>query len=388
MDAISKAFITLIRSALTAEQLALPEDFCLEEVCRLAGKHHIENMIYEGAVNCGVDKKLPAMQTMFSKTCHYLMRSTRQMKAIEKLYDAFDAAGVDYMPLKGCNLKKLYPRPELRIMGDADILIRLPQYDVIKAIVQQLGYRPFKESNHEIVWDSSDLHLELHKCIVADHHAVASAYYGDGWEFAKLQKGTRYAMTPEDELVYLFSHFTVHYREGGIGCRQLLDIWVYQNAYPQMNQTYLRAQLEKLQLLKFYDNVCHTLDVWFGDKKQDAMSDFISQVILSNGSWGTMEKQVVAKIAKNTKPKQLKERQRKTILWSVFPSLKRMQQIYPVLHKAPVLMPMMWVARWCSLLLKQRKRVTRWFSTHTSVSEAAVSEFQEGLDYVGLSYKH
>lgn len=38
---------------------------------------------------------------------------------------AFDAGGIDYMPLKGSILKDLYPRHEMRMMGDADILIRM-----------------------------------------------------------------------------------------------------------------------------------------------------------------------------------------------------------------------------------------------------------------------
>ena len=36
--------------------------------------------------------------------------------------------GIDYLPLKGYNLKKLYPKPELRTMGDADVLIRLADF--------------------------------------------------------------------------------------------------------------------------------------------------------------------------------------------------------------------------------------------------------------------
>lgn len=388
MDDISKGLITLIRSALTGESLPLPEGFSLQEAYPLVQKHQIPNIVYEGAVNCGVDKAQPIMKELFQKTYRCLVYNARQMAAIEKLYKAFDSAGIDYMPLKGCNLKRLYPKPEMRIMGDADILIRIEQYEKIESIIQPLGYHVVKESNHELVWDNGDLHLELHKRIVADHHAVASAYYGDGWSFAKVQEGTRYAMTPEDELVYLFSHFTVHYREGGIGCRQLMDIWIYQKTHPQLDQVYLRSQLKNLQLLDFYDNICKTIDAWFADRQQDAMSEYIIQVILSNGSWGTMEKRAIAQVSKNTDLDGIKDRQRKMLLWSVFPALPRMQQIYPVLHKAPVLLPVMWAVRWCGLLLKQRKRISHWVKTHESVDKEAVAEYQAAMAYVGLSHRH
>lgn len=388
MNNIHKGLILLIRSAITKEKMPLPDDFSLEEAYPLIKAHQIANIVYEGAVYCGIPKNLPIMQKLFRLAYACLLHSTRQLTALSKLYAAFEKEGIDYMPMKGCNLKGLYPRPELRIMGDADVLIRMEQYERIISIVMQLGYQRIKESGHELVWDCADLHLELHKCIVADHHVVAADYYGDGWRFAHKQEGTRYTMKPEDELVYLFSHFTVHYREGGIGCRQMLDIWVYLRSHPALDTAYLRSQLEKLELLKFYDNVCHTIQVWFEDKKPDQMSDYVSNVIFSNGSWGTQEQRVVAKVSKNTGLNQVKTRRKKMLLWSIFPGLKRMQQIYPVLRKAPVLLPFLWVARWFTILFTQKKRAFHWLKSYSAVTVEEVSDFQDGLHYVGLSHKH
>ena len=388
MNDVHKGLVTLIRSAITGEKLPLPQMFSLESAYPLIKSHQIANLVYEGAIHCGVDRVQPVMQEMFQNAYQCLIYSAKQMKALEKLYAAFCEAQIDYMPLKGCNLKKLYPKSELRIMGDADILIRVEQYDRIVPIMERLGYRFIKESSHEIVWDHPDIHLELHKCIVADHHDVASGYYGDGWGFANKQENTRYAMKPEDELVYLFSHFTVHYREGGIGCRQLIDIWVYLKNHTQLDQAYLRAQMDKLELLTFYDNVCHTIDVWFADQTSDQMSDYISSVIFGNGSWGTETQRTVAMVSKNTSLDQIKTRQQKMVFWTIFPRLDRMQQIYPVLRKAPILLPIMWVVRWFVLLLTRRKKVFGWVKSHGSVTTEKVSEFQDGLTYVGLSYKH
>lgn len=389
MNDIYKGLITLIRSAITKECLPLPEAFSLQDAYPLIKAHQIANIVYEGAVNCGISKDEPLMQELFRVSYQCLLHSTKQMAAIQKLCDAFDAEGIKYMPMKGCNMKKLYPKPELRIMGDADILIRMEQYDKIVPILKQQGYHLLKESNHELIWDNEDLHLELHKRIVADHHEIATNYYTDGWHLAKKQSQYRYAMLPEDELVYLFSHFTIHYREGGIGCRQLVDVWVYLRQHPQLNQTYLRQQLDALQLLAFYDNVCHTIDVWFEDKQSDQMSDYISKVILSNGSWGTVQQHVIAKLSKNTEKGKVKERQRKKLWWTLFPRLPRMIQIYPFLQKLPWLMPVMWVVRWFQLLFgKRRHEVANWVKSNRNIAEEDVASYQCALSYVGLSYKH
>lgn len=385
---ICKGLITLIRSAITGEKLPVPEEFSLQEAYPFIKAHQIANIVYEGAVNCGISNNTPIMQELFRSAYQYLVRSTKQMSAIRKVYEAFDAENIMYMPLKGCNLKRLYPKPELRIMGDADILIRMEQYDRIRQILKEQGYHVIKESNHELVWDNGDLHLELHKRIVADHHETENRYFGDGWQFAKVPNGCCYSMTEEDEFVYLFSHFTTHYREGGIGCRQMIDLWVYLRAHPNIDQARIRSGLEKLRLLAFYENVYHTIDVWFADKEPDDMSNHISRVIFSNGSWGSVEQHVIAKASKNTDDGNVKVRQRERILWTLFPKLPRMIQIYPWLSKVPWLLPVMWMARWCSLLFRERKRVVRWVKSQDAVTEDTVSTYKDAMAYVGLSYKH
>ena len=140
MDATQKGVLTLVRSAITGEKYSLPEDFDLEQAYPMFRKHGILALAYDGAVRCGVDKGHPVMQKLFQDYLQCLVRSERQMQAIEKLCAAFEEHGVDYMPLKGCNLKKLYPKPELRQMGDADILIRMEQYDDVRRIASEQGF--------------------------------------------------------------------------------------------------------------------------------------------------------------------------------------------------------------------------------------------------------
>ena len=102
MDAMQQGVITLIRSSLTGESLTLPQNFNLEEAYPQILRHGIVALAYDGAVNCGMDKKLPVMQKLFQGYLKCMIHSEGQMAAIERICAAFDAAGVDYMPLKGC----------------------------------------------------------------------------------------------------------------------------------------------------------------------------------------------------------------------------------------------------------------------------------------------
>ena len=189
MDAQNRGIITLLRSGLTGEKLALPEGFDLEQAMEALHKHQIQAVCYFGAVNCGVDKKLPVMQKLFQIYCGILRYNEQQKILLEQLLQAFDQAQVDYMPLKGVELKRLYPNHEFRTMGDADILIRVEQYDRIRPIMQQLGYTEGKESNHELLWKKGALIAELHKRLVPTNNSDFCQYFGDGWQFAVRQQG-------------------------------------------------------------------------------------------------------------------------------------------------------------------------------------------------------
>ena len=280
MDIQQQGIVALIRSGLTGEKLRLPDGFDMERAGRQMIRHQIQPLCYVGAVNCGVERNLPAMKLLFQHYCRSLQHSEGQMNAAEQLFRAFDAEGIDYRPLKGCRMKGLYPRAEMRPMGDADVLVCSKQYDRIRSVVEKLGYQEQVESNHELIWNRKDLHLELHKRLIPSYNKDYYRYFGDGWRLAKVEEGTRFGMTCEDEYVYLFTHFAKHYRDGGIGCRHVTDLWVYRKAYPEMNEEYVAAELKKLRLFEFEQNIRRVTAVWF--EEADSVSSQTEEQVKKN----------------------------------------------------------------------------------------------------------
>lgn len=387
MNPTRQGILTLLRSAVTGDALALPRDFDWEAAMVWAKKHQISPLVYEGAVNCGVDKALPQMQTLFQMYCKNLMVSEGQMQAIDRLCAAFEDANIDYMPVKGCNMKLRYPKPELRAMGDADILIKLDQYDRIRPIMKNLGFEEILESDHELVWRTRALELELHKRLIPSYNKDYFRYFGDGWQLAKVQTGCRWAMTPEDEYIYLFTHFAKHYRDGGIGLRHVLDLWVYERSVPPMDEAYLAQELTKLQLLEFWKNIQKLIGAWFRDGAMDEMTDFISDFIFGSGSWGSEESKIVASGVKDASNagsafggKFLRIRK------ILFPPMLGMKQLYPTLQKAPVLLPVFWVVRWVKTLLFGRDRIQRQQWVLQERSADRIETYQQALHYVGLDF--
>ena len=89
------------------------------------------------------------MQGLFQTYCKMLLHSERQMADVKRIYKAFEENNIDYMPVKGCNMKSLYPAPEMRVMGDADILIKLDQYDKVEKVMNELGFNFLVKGDHD-----------------------------------------------------------------------------------------------------------------------------------------------------------------------------------------------------------------------------------------------
>lgn len=309
------------------------------------------------------------------------------MREVNRICKAFDENGIEYMPLKGCRMKALYPKPELRTMGDADILIRLEQYEKIVPIMESLGFTSKFESDHELIWTSPSLYLELHKRLIPSYNEDFYAWFGDGWQLAAVKDGTRYEMTPENEYIYLFTHFAKHYRDGGIGCRHVTDLWVFLRDNPELDEANVRDALEKLQLLEFHDNIRRLITGWFEDGQMDEKTEFISEFIFASGSWGDRESVMISQGIIDSKHSKVGMKGKNAYFWRMaFPGAKVLQGKYPVLKKAPWLLPAVWIERLFRKLLTEQGALERQKSNMAVMTRENLQTRQDALHYVGLDF--
>lgn len=389
MNDLQKNVITLVKSALTGEKYELSGDLDIALVTKMAKKHQIQALIYYGALNCGVSSTLPEMQELFVTTCGFISVSAQQMYELEVIFKQFDEKKVEYMPLKGTVLKALYPKSEMRTMSDADILIKTEQYDVIKPIMQSLGYVEKNESDHELIWKKGKATIELHKRLIPSYNKDYYAYFGDGWQLGgKIENSdTRFDMSNDDKMIYLFTHYAKHYRDAGIGIKHIVDLWVYRRSVEEFNEDYLLCELKKLQLDKFYQNTMHTIDCWFESGAFDDVVEFITNIIFNSGVYGTHEAHILSAALKTSKTVGTTKKVRlKRIFDVIFLPLGLMSKQYSILEKAPVLLPFMWVVRWFEVLLFKRERIKKNNEDFKIISSDKINDYQQSLNFVGLDF--
>ena len=384
MNEMQQGIIIILKSAITGESYPLPPDFDLAAAYPQMKKHHMDALLYEGAVRCGISRDLPVMQELFQRYCRSLLVSEGQMSEVARIFDAFDKNGIDYLPLKGVNMKPRYPKPELRAMGDGDILIRMEQRPQIDAILTELGFRYKMETDHELAWTSKKLYLELHKHLIPSYNKDLHPHFGTGWQLARHEKLGLHTMSPEDELVFQFTHFAKHFRDGGIGCRYVVDLWVFFRTFLEMDGKKVEEKLESLQLLEFYTNIRALINFWFQDGPGGEMEAMLTDYIFDSGSWGTGESKVLSRTVRDAKRRY---NGRLVYLWHMaFPPLMELKEKYRVLQKRPWLLPVVWLIRPFYKVFFEFSTLKKQKENLTSLTREKLDTRQKFLQHVGLPY--
>ena len=386
MEAIQRTIIGLVKSAIDGSCADVPADTDWEKIIAFGEQYKIVPLLHRGIENSGICVPKTIWDKMQNIVLVNLMFDQKQLFELSALLKAFEENGIDHMPIKGMLMKYMYPNTDLRPMGDGDILIRMTQKEEIAALMERLGYTFAYESTHEWAFDKNGVHVELHKRLIPIQNKDYCAYYGDGWRLAKkIGEGSAYALSETDHFIYIFTHFAKHYRDGGIGITHMADLWIYSSRLDTQSP-YVREELQKMGLLRFYDNVMETVQAWFGDGAFTEMTEFITQRIFQNGRWGTENSRILAKGVRDSKTAIGGNVRVKQVLEAVFPGMLGMQYRYPVLQKHPYLLPVMWVARWFDLVLFKHDRMRDKVQAIKLSTDDNVSAYQKELDYVGLDY--
>lgn len=380
MNSLEKGVLTLIKSALTGKQFALPDNFDAQAAVKIAKAHQISTLVCFGAKTCKFADEL-AMDRLLVDAYQFTIVSEVQTELVEKLTALFKKENIDYMLLKGASIKSIYPSPEMRAMSDIDILIRPEQYDKISKAMCLLGFKEVTQSDHELIWKKQKLTVELHKRLIPSYNKDFYAYFGDGWALAQKQQASCYKMSAEDEFVFVFTHLAKHYRDAGIGLKHFVDVFLLlENT--DLNKEYVLDALKKLKLDEFYINVIKTLNAWFNGGQEDEITTLITKTVFSGGAYGKGENHILSEAVKKDK----REFRIKKLFSLAFLSLDKMQKRYLCLNRFPILLPVFWVVRWVQILLFKRKNFNRQMQQIKNATNQKINEYQLNLNTVGLNF--
>ncbi len=350
---ISAYVINLVASVINGTQPPeKAESLSWESVADFAKKQSVLNIV---SYACEKLKNKPDLQMM-----KYLREFRMQKIVVEaqqeiEFCDAMDkleSMGVRHMPLKGYIVKSLYPSPDMRTMGDLDILIDEDRCDeVVEAFVSD-GFTACASGDLHSNVERGNAYIEFHRALVNKKHKVLSEYFGKGFERAKLSDSFsyRYELTKEDMYIFLVAHVAKHYRYGGTGIRSILDLYVYRKVCTELNLDYVYDEIEKIGLKVFYEKIEKIADKWFSGAF-DSEFDTVSSYIVSGGVYGNENDPLLNTFINETQGS-IKSGKFKKWLITVFPGKELMTTRYPVLKNFIFLLPFFWIVRFFDTLIR------------------------------------
>ena len=232
-------------------------------------------------------------------------------------------------------------------MADLDILVCKKEIKEVKKLMLNLGYKLVHEGgNHDVYHKLPFMNVEIHRNMI-DESYVLSNYYKDIWhKTLKKEETTEYYLSIEDNYLYLIAHSAKHYGAGGTGVRSVLDIYFYLKCYPKMNETYLKNELKKLDLVEYEMKLRALAFGWFAGEKLSLEEQEVGDFIIKRGVYGTISHSLASQLVNiDEGTRSLRYRKWRYLLSRAFPSFKLMKQLYPILKPLPILLPIFYIVR-------------------------------------------
>ena len=343
-----------------------------------AGKHNILPLVAD-ALPCALPE--PYAKRMRQEIVSQAERTAEMCLLLEHL----QGKGLHPLVIKGMVCRSLYPVPEHRPSTDEDLLINPAEFMQMHAALLEYGLEPVKpeadlRESFEVSYHDPNrrLFVEVHKELFtreepymnrmnrffrAVHlHAVPQEIYGISIRTPE----------PNDHLLYLLLHALKHFRNSGVGIRQICDIAVYsERNRDSISWGGLRRKLSEQNALEFARAVYRIADKYLlpgrslpnylaGWNIESADYEPMLEDVMEGGLYGTstMSRAHSAVMTSSATARQHGSRM-KALLHAVFQPRKDMKEKYRYLEKAPYLLPVAWAQRlaryWRELLRGDRR---------------------------------
>ena len=200
-------------------------------------------------------------------------------------------------------------------------------------------------------YTEEEYHIELHHTLIEDDRLPNTApYLRKVWDFAKPLSDGKFEHVLADEMFYFYhiAHMAKHFKQGGCGIRYFIDIWLLDHAV-SFDKNKRESLLADSGIKTFAEQAERISEVWFSDEKSDPELDEIIDFLINGGIYGSFENSTILK----------RHRGKGRVSFYIsrlFMPYDKIKYLYPVLQKAPVLLPFIWVIRWFKLLKPDIRR--------------------------------
>ncbi|MDO4489093.1 MAG: nucleotidyltransferase family protein [Eubacteriales bacterium] len=227
-------FFGLLRRALTDGTPELSNLLSCDEVYGVMNKQTVSELCGDILDELSFDnKELKEEWKISAYRCMSHFYSYHEFQ--NDLLSELNEAGLKTVILKGSAAASNYPRPELREMGDIDLLFKPSDFETAAKFFNDRGYRILETTPRHICFFKDGFEVEAHNSMVPLRDGTESAF--DKKLFEGFDKIKEKAADNDGEYMFpcfdvtenglvLLEHARIH-MNSGIGFKQILDWWMF-----------------------------------------------------------------------------------------------------------------------------------------------------------------
>lgn len=362
MNKEQQYLITLCRAYLYNEKITLRDDIDYEKLYVIAKSHNligicfcvIKNSADKEIVNADLYKKF---EDIFYET---IFRFDEQTKIINEIASLLSDSDIDYVFFKGSEIRSYFPIPQVRAMGDIDILIPQDKRDIVKNLLSKNGYK-IKNSNGPVYdYVKNNTLIEVHTKIVSGKIGNSNAEKFFENAFEHIAENDKHRLDENYNFAYLITHIAHHFWFYGAGIKMILDLAVTQNKY-NIDFDIVLAYMREIGLYDFSKTIITVCCKWFGIGKDFGCdTENTEKFLVSFGAFGNMNRNKAAVVERKELEEGKKSSHIKTVLSLLFPSYNKIKNIPYIsfIEGRPYLLPLAWIYRIFYNLIKRQRLVS------------------------------
>lgn len=342
--------VTLCRHYLDGEPVVLQDSIDYSLLYKIANSHNLSAVLF-CVINTADNKEIvPAVALKRFEDDFYeaIIRYDRQQEQLERLDTLLTSHQLRHVFFKGAEIKECFPVPQVRVMGDIDVLILPEERDTVKALMVQNGIKLLNANGPVYDYDADGVKLEIHTKIISGKvgNSNAEACFADAIDHAVFD-GSRGVLNHDYHFAYLITHLAHHFWFYGAGVKLILDLAVMLKTFDIRLETVM-DKLKEVGLCDFAEVILTVCRRWFGYGTDNGCDiEKTEAFLLSFGAFGNVNRNKAAVIER----KELEEGKHntawKTKLRLLFPTYQQVKNIPYIrfIEGRPYLLPYAWVYR-------------------------------------------
>ncbi len=381
--------VELSRSAIFDEKPAPPcAKVNWEYIYDKSNEQNISGLLFPAIMK--LDKKFLPSDELIRKWNNVMLVT---MSVTSRRYNEFirmcrivNKNGIKMIGLKGCILRNIYPVPELRTMGDFDVLVDSKSMKDITKIFKDNGYEIINDA-FGIICKNSIAYWEIFDTM-EEEFRIRPDKYDELFLNNCISKND--ATFPE--YTYFFAHMIVHmgkhYIREGAGIRNLCDAALFIKKYKDnIDFNKAREICNEQNYSNIYSYIINTVNKWYGidisgiNNIEEKDCDLFMEYTLLNGIFGKQDNTIVSQVAKH------EDDSIGGIRKILFPTVKMLDYRYKYLKKMPFLLPIAWIQRIFSAMFRWKYSLKTMAGDMKEAVEFS-EERMKWLKELGLRDKH